>query len=287
MKLATVYHEKTEKAAIVHEDSVFLIETLNEMENKSWATDIFSLIETNKVEEIENWYKTVGKKLLDRCVAVDKLKIKFAPLYRSPRKIWGVGLNYTEGKTDLKHISYQDPVSFMKPDTTIIGPNDAIHIPKASTNTTAEAELAIIIGKSCRDINEEQAKSVIAGYTTALDMTEADIHAENHRYLTRAKSFDTFFSFGPEMITPSSFENVDALTVKTVQNEKEVHQNKVENMRFNPFFIIAFHSKVMTLLPGDIILTGTPGATVIRDGDLIEAHITGFSPLINTVIQTN
>ncbi|WP_163538463.1 fumarylacetoacetate hydrolase family protein [Gracilibacillus sp. YIM 98692] len=286
MKLATVKYDGEEKAAIIHHDVIFLIETLNDMENKNWPSTLFELIAGEHLESLEDWYDSVGKSMFERCIALEKDQIEFAPLYRKPRKIWGVGMNYFDpSHQSLEEISYQDPVSFMKPDTTIIGPKDTIQIPHQSTNTTAEAELAIVIGKECRNISQEEAKNVVAGFTTALDMTEASIHAENQRYLTRAKSFDTFFSFGPEMVTNKEIKDVSELTVRTVHNGQMAHQNKVKNMRYNPWFIVSFHSQVMTLLPGDIILTGTPGAVSIRDENTVEAHIDGFSPLLNRVKQ--
>lgn len=171
----------------------------------------------------------------------------------------------------------------MKPDTTIIGPSDMIEIPHQSERTTAESELGIIIGKECKNVSEEDAQSVIAGYTTIIDMTAEDILAINPRYLTRSKSFDTFFSFGPQLITPDEVDEVLDLNVSTVINGEVHRKNVVSNMTFRPWNLVSFHSKVMTLLPGDIISTGTPGAVVIRDGDVVECHIDGFEKLVNSV----
>src|SRR5690606_33846833 len=173
--------------------------------------------------------------------------------------------------------------SFMKPDTTIIGPNDTINIPLQSERTTAEAELGIIIGKECKDEEEEDAIHYVAGYTTIIDMTAEDILQKNPRYLTRSKSFDTFFSFGPELVTADEVEDVHRLEVSTIINGELHRKNAVANMMFTPRKLVSFHSKVMTLLPGDIISTGTPGAVVIRDGDVVTCDISGFAPLSNPV----
>jgi 2-keto-4-pentenoate hydratase/2-oxohepta-3-ene-1,7-dioic acid hydratase in catechol pathway len=114
-------------------------------------------------------------------------------------------------------------------------------------------------------------------------MTAEDILRKNPRYLTRSKSFDTFFSFGPELVTPDEIEDVEALEVSTVLNGEVGRTNTVSSMIFSPRWLVSFHSRVMTLLPGDVISTGTPGAVVIDDGDVVECRITGFEPLSNPV----
>ncbi|WP_342722030.1 fumarylacetoacetate hydrolase family protein [Thalassobacillus cyri] len=178
-----------------------------------------------------------------------------------------------------------EPASFMKPSTTIIGNGDTIKVPVQSERTTGEAELGVVIGKTCKNISESEAADVIAGYTTVIDMTAEDILQRNPRYLTRSKSFDTFFSFGPQLVTPDEVDNVFQLNVSTIINGKSHRKNVVSNMTFDPYYLIAFHSEVMTLQPGDIISTGTPGAIVIRDGDVIECQIDGFPPLKNNVVD--
>ena len=171
----------------------------------------------------------------------------------------------------------------MKPDTTIIGHGDTILIPRQSERTTAEAELGIVIGRTCKNVAREDWLSVVAGFTTVIDMTAEDILRRNPRYLTRAKSFDTFFSFGPVLLTPDEIGDVLELRVSTVLNGEVIASDRVINMTFPPDFLVAFHSEVMTLLPGDIISTGTPGAAVIRDGDRVECRIDGFETLMNPV----
>ena len=134
------------------------------------------------------------------------------------------------------------------------------------------------------DISEDEAPGYVAGFAAALDMTAADIHARNPRYLTRAKAFDTFFSFGSELVTPDELADPLDLEVCTALNGAVAHRNRVFNMRYRPWFAVAFHSRYMTLLPGDILLTGTPGAVDLRDGDEAECRIAGFRPLRNPVV---
>jgi 2-keto-4-pentenoate hydratase/2-oxohepta-3-ene-1,7-dioic acid hydratase in catechol pathway len=124
---------------------------------------------------------------------------------------------------------------------------------------------------------------VVAGLTTVIDVTAVDILERNPRYLTLAKSFDTFFSFGPQLVTLDEVERIDDLEVSTVINGQLHRKSKVSNMTFSPWFLVSFHSKVMTLLPGDIISTGTPGAVTISEGDTVACEIEGFETLSNPV----
>lgn len=284
MRLATINVQNEEKAAIVQDGKYYLLEEVNKSFSTEWETELFSLITTEQLERLRQWYDEKGKAALSSLEGLTKEEVTIAPLYRHPRKIWGIGLNYVEHAEDLKEVAPNtEPASFMKPDTTIIGPNDTILIPKQSNRTTAEAELGVIIGKECKDVEEEDAIHYVAGYTTILDMTAEDILEKNPRYLTRSKSFDTFFSFGPELVTPDEVDDIMKLEVSTVINGNLHRKNVISNMTFTPWNLVSFHSKVMTLLPGDIISTGTPGAVVIRDGDIVSCEINGFTTLENKV----
>jgi len=134
-----------------------------------------------------------------------------------------------------------------------------------------------------QDVAREDWLSVVAGFTTIIDMTAEDILRRNPRYLTMSKSFDTFFSFGPVLVTPDEIEDVTGLRVQTVVNGEVRAENTVDNMTFPPDFLVAFHTAVWTALPGDIISTGTPGAAAIADGDTVECRIDGFETLTNPV----
>jgi len=206
-----------------------------------------------------------------------------APFYNPP-KVLGIGLNYREHAADLGAQQPSEPASFMKPRTAIIGPGDEIVLPEGSNRVTAEAELGVIIGKRCKHVREEDADAVVFGYVPILDMTAEDILQRNPRFLTRAKSFDTFLSFGPIILTPNEVTDLPGLTVRTVLNGGVVKSNQVRNMLFSPRRLIAFHSDVMTWEPGDILSTGTPGAVVIKPGDVVECRVDGFPALSNPVV---
>lgn len=286
MRLTTVKNAGFEEAALSLENGILPISVINQKFNSNWPAQLFELISSEKLEEFKSWFKSEVEPNLNSVEGsiVPEHLVKYAPLYRHPRKIWGIGLNYVEHASDLSEKAPQtEPASFMKPDTTIIGYDDTIKIPRQSERTTAEAELGIIIGKECKDVSIEEAPDVIAGFTTIIDMTAEDILQKNPRYLTRSKSFDTFFSFGPHLITKEEVEDVMNLQVTTVINNQTHRSNTVSNMSFPPWFLVAFHSQVMTLLPGDIISTGTPGAVAISEGDKVECHINGFHKLVNSV----
>ncbi len=286
MRAATMRWKGEEAAAVVVPGGFVPLGVINGRYGKKWSTDMLGLLARGEFGQLHEWYRSGGRERLEREIPVPFEEAAFAPLYRHPPKIWGIGLNYVEHAADLAEKAPDDePASFMKPDTTIIGPGEAIAIPRQSEKTTAEAELGIVIGRRCRDVEREDCLSVVAGYTTILDVTAEDILRKNPRFLTRAKSFDTFFSFGPQLVTPDEIADVMKLSVATVINGKVHAQNVVSNMTFPPDFLVSFHSRVMTLLPGDILSTGTPKAVHVHEGDVVECRIDGFPTLTNPVID--
>lgn len=286
MKLVSLKVDGLEQAGITIPSGYVLVNTVNQVENTSWSTSIYELIMTEQLDALIAWVNEAGQEKLPTMEVIPMAVAQMAPIYRHPRKIWGIGMNYVKDPAELADLPVDDePVSFMKPDTTLIGEGDAIVLPPQSTKVTTEAELAIVIGKTCKNITEEEAVNFVAGFVATLDTTAADIHAKNQRFLTRAKSFDTFFTLGSELITTDEIGNVLDLQVETWLNGEMQHKNVISNMRFQPWYAVAFHSQVMTLLPGDIILTGTPGAVVIRGGDVVECRISGFTPLLSKVVE--
>ena len=278
MRYGSVVNEGLEQAIVLLQDGAVLVSDINATLGRAWPTDLFALIAHGLPSALASDAAACRRRR-------DPASLRFAPLYRHPRKIWGIGLNYRDHAADLNAVHPDEPASFMKGDQTIIGPGDAIELPPESSRVTAEAELGVIIGRTCRRIRESDVAEYIAGYCLILDMTAEDILQKNPRYLTRSKNFDTFFSFGPELITPDEVPDVLALQVGTWKNGQLHRENVVRNMQFPPHDLVAFHSHVMTLHPGDIISTGTPGAVVIEDGDLAECRIDGLGTLSNPVVR--
>lgn len=289
MKLTTLIGNGGEEAAVVIGGRAVAVRRINEAHGTQWSVDLFDLIGAGQLDGLaRHLVETSGsretRRMAEAGVPVDGAP--FGPLYRRPRKIWGIGLNYVEHASELKERPpTEEPASFMKPDTAIIGFGGEVRLPEQSRRVTAEAELGVVIGREVRGISEEDAPSAVAGLTTVVDMTAEDILERNPRFLTRAKSFDTFFSFGPELLTLDEVGDVGALEVSTVVNGSVRRANTVSNMTFSPWFLVSFHSKVMTLLPGDVISTGTPGAAGIEHGDIVSCRIPGFTTLSNPVAR--
>lgn len=272
--MCTIRRDGREEAAVVTHAGIVPVAAINAHMGKAWPAELFELIchgiSSNLLADAE---QTAFK--------LDPKSVRYGPLYRHPRKILGIGLNYRDHAADLNAPYPTEPASFMKCDNTIIGPGDTIELPPQSERVTAEAEIGVIIGRQCRCVAEEQAPEYIAGYCLIIDMTAEDILQKNPRFLTRSKNFDTFFSFGPELITADEVPDVLKVKVGTYNNGRLHRENVVANMAFPPFYLVSFHSHVATLYPGDIISTGTPGAVVIGDGDVAECRIDGLGRLAN------
>jgi 2-keto-4-pentenoate hydratase/2-oxohepta-3-ene-1,7-dioic acid hydratase in catechol pathway len=155
--------------------------------------------------------------------------------------------------------------------------------PEVSNDVDAEGELGIIIGRSCRFVPAEKAREVIYGFTTTLDLTALDVLRKNPRYLTRAKSIDTFFSFGPVIVTHDEVPDIEGLEVITEHNGSTCSRDFVRNMKTRPLDLIAFHSDFLTLNPGDVISTGCPKGARIKAGDVVRSRIDGVGELNATV----
>jgi 2-keto-4-pentenoate hydratase/2-oxohepta-3-ene-1,7-dioic acid hydratase in catechol pathway len=231
----------------------------------------------------------------DAQTAIDATGVATVPLaditprlpYAVPPKIWCIGLNYRSHAEDIQAVQPEEPGSFMKPASCMFQPGGDIVLPPPdlSNDVDAEGELGVIIGRKCRFVPEDQIREVIFGYTTTLDLTALDVLRKNPRYLTRAKSFDTFFSFGPLIVTADEIPDVDALEVITEHNGAVCSRDFVRNMRARPFELVRFHSDYMTLHPGDLISTGCPKGARIRPGDSVRARIENIGPLDARVTQ--
>jgi 2-keto-4-pentenoate hydratase/2-oxohepta-3-ene-1,7-dioic acid hydratase in catechol pathway len=201
--------------------------------------------------------------------------------YDVPPKIWCIGLNYHTHAVDIQAVQPEEPASFMKPASCMFPPGGNIVLPPAevSDDVDAEGELGVIIGKTCRFLKPGEVRGAIFGYTTTLDLTALDVLRKNPRYLTRAKSIDTFFSFGPVIVTADEIPDVEALEVITEHNDGVCSRDFVRNMKHNPFELVRFHSHYMTLHPGDLISTGCPKGARIKAGDRVAANIQGVGRL--------
>jgi 2-keto-4-pentenoate hydratase/2-oxohepta-3-ene-1,7-dioic acid hydratase in catechol pathway len=207
--------------------------------------------------------------------------------WADPPKIWCIGLNYKSHAEDIEAVQPEEPGSFMKPASCMFQPGGQILLPppEISHEVDAEGELGVIIGRRCRFVPAGEAHQVIYGFTTTLDLTALDVLRKNPRYLTRAKSIDTFFSFGPVIVTSDEVADLDALEVITEHNGAVFSRDFVRNMKTRPLDLIAFHSDYFTLNPGDLISTGCPKGARIQPGDRVRARIDGVGTLDAGVLQ--
>ena len=214
-------------------------------------------------------------------------KVEFASPLADPGKLLGIGLNYADHAADLDEDSPDEPASFFKPASAATGPGGPVRLPPESESerVTAEAELAVVIGRTCRDVDPEDVGNVVAGYVPVIDMTAEDVLQRNPRFLTRAKSYDTFLVVGPRIVAAGGELPPAETAVRTVVNDDVVAENTVANMHFSPRELVAFHSRVMPLEPGDVISTGTPGAHPIEPGDSVRAEVDGIGTVSADVVR--
>jgi 2-keto-4-pentenoate hydratase/2-oxohepta-3-ene-1,7-dioic acid hydratase in catechol pathway len=224
----------------------------------------------------------VGIKLLDQEHQLSDVRLLAPVLPRS--KVVGIGRNYAAHAAELSNELPEEPLMFLKPNTSVVGPGDPIYYPRQTQNLHYEGELAVVIGRICRDVPPEQATDVIHGYTIANDVTARDLQKSDGQF-TRAKGFDSFCPLGPWIETdldPQHF--IDGVRLQTHLNGEVVQDGSTADMIFDIPALIAHVSSVMTLLPGDVILTGTPeGVGPMEVGDEVEISIAGLGTLTNKV----
>ncbi|MCK8610180.1 fumarylacetoacetate hydrolase family protein [Agromyces sp. C10] len=195
-------------------------------------------------------------------------------------KVVAVGKNYHDHAAEMGGEAPTEPLLFLKPNTAVIGPGDSIVLPPESSQVEFEGELAVVIGRIARRVSEADAASVVFGYTIANDVTARDLQRSDGQW-TRAKGFDTFCPLGPVIDTDLDLERG---TIETSVNGERRQEARLADMVHSIPAIIAYASNVFTLLPGDVILTGTPaGVGPITTGDTVEVSISGLGSLANPV----
>lgn len=196
-------------------------------------------------------------------------------------KVVGVGRNYAAHVAEMGDEVPSEPLLFLKPNTSVVGPGDPVVLPAWSSEVHHEAELAVVISRICKDVPRERVKDVILGYTAANDVTARDVQRSDDQW-TRAKGFDTACPLGPVIVTDL---DPDDLAVRARVNGELRQDGRTGQMVFGVADLVAYISRVFTLLPGDVILTGTPaGVGPVRAGDTIEIEVEGIGVLGNPVV---
>jgi 2-keto-4-pentenoate hydratase/2-oxohepta-3-ene-1,7-dioic acid hydratase in catechol pathway len=208
-------------------------------------------------------------------VALEHVRL-LAPVI--PSKVVAVARNYPEHAAEMGNPVPEAPMLFFKPATSVIGPGDPIPLPEGSSRVDHEAELAVVIGRLCRRVSEEDAPRYVLGYTCANDVTARDWQESDGQW-ARAKGSDGFCPLGPWI--ESELDPAD-LRVSSRVNGEARQSGRTSDMRFPPAALVAYVSRTITLLPGDVLLTGTPpGVGPMRPGDRIEVEVEGVGVLEN------
>jgi 2-keto-4-pentenoate hydratase/2-oxohepta-3-ene-1,7-dioic acid hydratase in catechol pathway len=197
-----------------------------------------------------------------------------------PSKVVCVGRNYVEHAEELGNVVPEEPLIFLKPSTAVIGPGDPIPLPEVSRRVDHEAELVVVIGRLCRRVTPDEALKYVLGYTCGNDVTARDLQEKDGQW-TRAKGFDGFCPLGPWVATDLDPSD---LQVECRVNGEVRQSARTSLLTFPPAFIVSYVSQVMTLLPGDVILTGTPsGVGPLVSGDVVEIDVEDVGVLRNPV----
>jgi 2-keto-4-pentenoate hydratase/2-oxohepta-3-ene-1,7-dioic acid hydratase in catechol pathway len=191
-----------------------------------------------------------------------------------------VGLNYRAHAAELAMAVHAEPVIFLKPPSAVVGPHDAIVAPAASAQVDYEAELALVVGRRCRAATPADAATFVAGYTCANDVTARDLQKVDGQW-TRGKSFDTFCPLGPWVVRDAP---PPAAVVTAALDGVIVQRGRVGDMIVSPLELLVFVAAIMTLEPGDVLLTGTPpGVGPLRAGQVVTVEVEGVGELSNRV----
>ncbi len=222
----------------------------------------------------------VGVNLTDQEHKLADVRLLAPVIPRS--KVVGIGRNYAAHAAELGNDVPEEPLMFLKPNTSVIGPGDPVFYPRQSSNVHYEGELAVVISRICRDVPVERANDVIYGYTVGNDVTARDLQKSDVQF-TRGKGFDSFCPLGPWIETELDTSD---LRVTTHLNGDLMQDGSTKDLIFDVATLIAYVSSVMTLLPGDVILTGTPdGVGPMNPGDEVEVAVTGIGTLTNKVVS--
>jgi 2-keto-4-pentenoate hydratase/2-oxohepta-3-ene-1,7-dioic acid hydratase in catechol pathway len=237
----------------------------------------YGVLDGEKVRLLDSNFLDAHSKPINAWLSLEEVTL-LAPV--EPSKVICVGLNYALHIKEMNHTLPEDPVIFLKAPTCVVGPKAEIIYPKISQRVDYEAELAVIIGKTIKDVTEVEASKAILGYTCANDVTARDLQKKDGQW-TRGKSFDTFCPIGPWVVTdidPSQLE------IQLLLNGEVKQSSNTQYFITSVPKLVSFISQVMTLRPGDVVLTGTPeGVGPMQSGDEVIVKIQGIGELRNSL----
>jgi 2-keto-4-pentenoate hydratase/2-oxohepta-3-ene-1,7-dioic acid hydratase in catechol pathway len=236
-------------------------------------------LETDGLTRLAQWWAQNGKS----CPKVPEGTRLGAPLTR-PSKIVCIGLNYADHARETNAAIPKEPIVFFKSTTALVGPNDDLIIPRNSEKTDWEVELVVVIGKKASYVDQENAMDYVAGYCLHNDYSERAFQLERGGQWVKGKSNDTFAPLGPWLVTKDEIKDVNNLRLWLTVNGQKMQDGNTSNFIFNVAYLVSYLSQFMTLLPGDIISTGTPAGVglgmnpqvYLKPGDVVELGIEGL-----------
>lgn len=249
--------------------------------------DISSIVSDFDERFFENNGLETVKKALETGTTFPEIdaSVRLGSPVARPSKIVCIGLNYTDHCLETNAPIPEEPIIFFKSTTALCGPNDNVIIPKGSEKTDWEVELAFVIGKKASYVEESEAMQYVAGYCLHNDYSERAFQLERGGQWTKGKGCDTFAPLGPFLVTPDEIKDVNNLSMWLTVNGKKYQNSNTSNLIFKIPFLLHYLSQFMTLLPGDVISTGTPpgvglgikpNPVYIKDGDVVELGIEGL-----------
>ena len=263
------------------------------------------LDKNNKIRDLSSYIsdlnpENINFKILEKLKKTDLNKLPEIPkserigsCITNPGKFIGIGLNYSDHAKETGAKVPSEPILFMKATSCIVGPNDEVVIPKNSKKSDWEVEIAFVVGQKAKNIKENEAKNFIFGFCLVNDLTEREWQFEKLGQWVKGKSADTFGPIGPYLVTPDEISDVQNLNMSLDVNGKRMQTGNTNKMIFKINFIVSYLSKFMTLMPGDIITTGTPPgvgmgrkpAVYLKDGDKIKLSIDNLGEQFHEVKQ--
>ncbi|MBS1947266.1 MAG: fumarylacetoacetate hydrolase family protein [Bacteroidetes bacterium] len=244
---------------------------------------------SNGIERLRKWLA----QHYDQCEKLSHID-RFASAIRRPSKIICIGLNYSDHAKETNAKTPIEPILFFKSTTALCGPNDDVVIPKNSKKTDWEVELAVVIGKKASYVEEKNALDHVAGYVLHNDYSEREFQIERSGQWVKGKSCDTFAPIGPYLVTPEEIADIDNLRLWLTVNGKIMQDGRTSNLIFKVPYLIHYVSQFMTLLPGDVISTGTPAGVglgqkpepvYLKAGDVVELGIDGLGTSKQTLVN--
>ncbi|PTX18080.1 2-keto-4-pentenoate hydratase/2-oxohepta-3-ene-1,7-dioic acid hydratase in catechol pathway [Pontibacter mucosus] len=279
MKLIRFGEPGQEKAGVILNDVTYDVSAFGEDYNEQF-------FQSNGLERLKAYVQQNEGKLPQ---VADDVRLG-SPIAR-PSKIVCIGLNYADHAKETGAAIPQEPIVFFKATSALCGPNDDVIIPKNSEKLDWEVELAVIIGKKASYVSEEEALDYVAGYALHNDYSERAFQLERGGQWVKGKSNDTFAPVGPFLATPDELEDVNNLRLWLTVNGETMQDGTTANLIFKIPFLVSYLSQFMTLLPGDMITTGTPAGVglgmnpqvYLKEGDVVELGIDGLGSSKQTV----